>query len=157
MQIESYSEEAVELIKQDLVIHFPDGIPAFEDITEYTLTSDSNIEPFMRLTSLQDPDFGFFCIDPFQLDAKYKCRITDQDQKELGIQDPDDVLVLSIVKRAAEPKDFTANLMAPLIMNIRNKRAKQIILDKYPVRLNILEAINQNQQSQDAKGETESC
>jgi flagellar assembly factor FliW len=95
------------------------------------------MEPFMMLLSLDIEDFGFFCIDPFLLRPDYKFKLNNEDQKRLKLQNAEDALVLSFVTRAENPEDFTANLLAPVVLNIRNRLAKQIILDKFPVRLNI--------------------
>ncbi len=128
-------------VSQDLVIHFPEGVPAFENAQNFTLIGGEDIEPFMMLVSQDIEDFGFFCIDPFLLDPNYHFKLNTEDQKKLKVEDPRDVLVLSFVTRAERPEDFTANLLAPVVLNIRNRLAKQIILERYPVRLNIWEAI----------------
>src|SRR5210317_1539714 len=129
MQIKSNQQEGPAKLNQELVIHFPEGIPAFEDAQNFTLAGNEEMEPFVMLLSMDIEDFGFFCINPFMLDPNYNFRLSNEDQKKLKLTDPNDVVVLAFVTRAERPEDSTANLLAPIVVNIRNRLAKQIILE----------------------------
>ena len=54
----------------------------------------------------------------------------------LGIKDEKDVLVICLITLGKSLKDSTANLKAPIIINIKNNRGKQLILqdDKYKIK-----------------------
>ena len=151
MQIKSEQQDGKTNLTQDLVIHFPDGIPAFEDAQNFSLAGNEDMEPFVMLLSLDVEDLGFFCINPFQLDENYSFKLNSEVQKALKLTDPNDVLVLSFVTRAEKPQDFTANLLAPIVINVKNHLAKQVILEKYPVRLNIWDAIEKIEARQDGE------
>ena len=63
----------------------------------------------------------------------YEIDLDDEFIKELDIKDEKDVLVLCLITLGKTLKDSTANLKAPIIINIKNNRGKQLILqdDKY--------------------------
>ena len=60
----------------------------------------------------------------------------DEFIKELDIKDEKDVLVICLITLGKSLKDSTANLKAPIIINIKNNRGKQLILqdDKYKIK-----------------------
>jgi flagellar assembly factor FliW len=47
----------------------------------------------------------------------------------LGIDSADDVLVLLVLTAGETLSSTTANLLAPLLVNTRTRRAQQVILD----------------------------
>ena len=73
---------------------------------------------------------------PGQFFKDYTFDLPDQTQQELMITSRDEVDVLVIVTvPAKEPRSLTANLLGPLIINVRKRLACQIVLDPnlYPV------------------------
>jgi flagellar assembly factor FliW len=135
--------------EDDAVIHFPDGIPALGDVQNFTVSSSDDLDPFVRLTSVEAEGVGFLCISPFELSTDFKVKLNKGNQRKLMAEDADDVVVLAMVTRAGRPEDFTANLLAPLVVNMRNRVAKQIILEKYPVQVNVLDALKSNRSRQE--------
>ena len=61
----------------------------------------------------------------------YEFTIDDDVEKELGLTSPEDVLIYTILTLAGkEIRDLTANLMAPIVINVKTRLAKQIVLDR---------------------------
>ena len=48
--------------------------------------------------------------------------------EELAIEKQEQVQVYNIITIPHDPKDMTANLMAPIVINTINRRGKQIVL-----------------------------
>lgn len=132
----------------DAVIHFPDGIPAFGDIQNFSVSSNDDLNPFVKLTSVDGGGIGFLCVNPFELASDYKIKLNKGNQRKLMATDADDMVVLAMVTRADRPENFTANLLSPLVLNMRNRVAKQIILEKYPVQVNVLDALRRTRSKQ---------
>lgn len=68
--------------------------------------------------------------------------------KKLGIDNPDDLLILNIVNiPQSNPKLATINLLGPIVININNKKAAQLVLnsDKYSVRHKIFQEKTEQQ------------
>jgi len=66
-------------------------------------------------------------VDPFPCFPDYSLEISDQDKKELQLDQVEDVLVFTTVTLLGESK-MTTNLAAPVVVNTRSRLAKQLIL-----------------------------
>ncbi len=137
-----YKGELTKSLGENAIITFEDGVPAFEDSKRFSLVTNDDIKPFMYLKSLEIEELGFVCIDPFLINKDYLIKITAADLAKLQLKDPQDALVFCFVTVRSEPQENTANLLAPVIINIKNRKAKQIILENYPVKFNIWEGLN---------------
>ena len=75
-------------------------------------------------------------MNPFQFIEDYEITLDDAVVKNLNIKDEREVIVFNTVTLANEEKDFTTNLVAPLIINVKNNCGEQIILknSKYKIK-----------------------
>ena len=65
---------------------------------------------------------SFFGID-------YQFDIPDEEAEKLGIKTAEDVLVLNIANiPSTNPEGATINMLAPVVINLANKKAMQIVL-----------------------------
>jgi flagellar assembly factor FliW len=114
------------------VFSFEKGIYGFENINEFTIApaSDSKENPLHIMASLNDESIRFILIPPIFADSSYEIEIEDEDIKSLGIEEPEDVMVFSIVSVGRDKKALTANLKSPIILSVRTMKGKQIILEK---------------------------
>ena len=76
-----------------------------------------------------DDELSFVVVPPAMFFDDYAPEVDDELVAELGAQSEDDLLVLSVVTLGADPNDATVNLMAPIIVNHRTRRAAQVLLD----------------------------
>lgn len=121
-------------------IHFKDGIPAFETNKNYILVPVDN-NPFFRwLQSAEGKGPTFLLTDPFAINQNFYVDLDDNLREDLEIKKREDVLIYTIVTVPKEGfKKATINLLAPIVINIHKKKAKQIVLDgmlgdiKYPL------------------------
>jgi flagellar assembly factor FliW len=138
----AFHEKVGRLIHENAVFHFPSGIPAFEDSRRFVILLNESIVPFVYLKSLDIEDLGFVCVDPFLICAEYSINIPAKDLSVLELRNPGDALVLSMVTVESDPKLTTANLLAPVIINMKNNIGGQVILnEQYPVRYIIWEGL----------------
>ena len=116
-------------------ILFEKGIPGFEDYKYFDLNVIKDNEKFYSIVSKEDDNIGFISISPFEINKDYEIDLDDEFVKELDIKSGKDVLVLCLITLGKTLKDSTANLKAPIIINIKNNRGKQLILqdDKYKI------------------------
>ena len=131
-----YGEMETVQISEDAVLAFPEGVPGFERHRRFALIEDAKLAPFCWLQSLHDPLVGFLVIEPGLLVSDYEFDISDPDVELLGLDDPSQARVLSILVVPENVKAMTANLQAPLIVNPRKRIAKQVILtdERFPLR-----------------------
>jgi flagellar assembly factor FliW len=127
-------------VEEDQVISFPNGLPGFEDYTQFiTLQPDPEM-PFSYMQSLDEERLNFIIMDPFHIFPEYEFELTEGIQQELMIGSEEDVAVRVIVSIRNSLEDAKVNLLAPVIINLNKKIAKQVILhdSKYTTSHNLL-------------------
>ena len=114
-------------------ILFEKGIPGFESYNYFNVSAIEGNERFYNIVSKEDSNIGFVSISPFEIKTDYEIDLDDEFIKELDIKDEKDVLVICLITLG---KSLKANLKAPIIINIKNNRGKQLILqdDKYKIK-----------------------
>ncbi|SDJ91159.1 flagellar assembly protein FliW [Natronincola ferrireducens] len=117
-------------IDESKILFFSDGIPGFEDLTQYIILHNPDEEtPFHWLQAIEDGDLAFVIVNPFIFKANYDFEIPKNIIEKLEIKSPEDVSVFAIVIIPEDISKMTANLRAPIIINTANNKAKQIMLD----------------------------
>ena len=117
-------------------ILFEKGIPGFENYRYFNVNIVEGNKRIYNIVSKEDSNIGFISISPFDIKKDYEIDLDDEFIKELDIKDEKDVLVICLITLGKSLKDSTANLKAPIIINIKNNRGKQLILqdDKYKIK-----------------------
>lgn len=118
-------------VDEGKIVHFADGIPAFEDEHEFLIIPYDEESPYVFLQSLTTPELAFLMTMPFVFFPEYEFELDDANQEKLGLTHQEDMIVyvlLTIPDGQAE--SMTANLMAPIVMNQEAMQARQIVLDK---------------------------
>ncbi|MGN0728783.1 flagellar assembly protein FliW [Treponema sp.] len=145
MTVETKTKGCVE-VPDDRFISLPFGLFGFEEYTDFALV-DSEYEPLVWLQSLQEKNLAFLLIDPFLIADDYEAEIDDAELLKIGIKDPSDVTVFTIVTVPDDGSAVTANFQGPLIINRKNHQCIQAVLDgsKYTTKHNILEALRRKE------------
>ena len=113
------------------IVHFKDGIPAFEDEHEFVILPYEEDSPYYFMQSLQSPDLAFLLTIPFLFFNDYSFEIDDETIKELDIKNQEDVFYYSMITIPnGSVRYMTANLLAPIVLNSENMKAKQVVLEK---------------------------
>ena len=115
-------------VPQASVYTFPSGIIGFDAYRRFALVP-SGRDGVLWLQSADEPALAFVLVDPFRAVPGYTADIPDAETASLGAGTPDELLVLAIVTLpgdAAHPA--TANLRAPLVLNVKTRRARQVVL-----------------------------
>ena len=114
-------------------IKFEKGIPGFEHLRDFSILDVENNKQFKIIQSTEEENISFVVVNPFEIYKEYVIDLNDEIIKELDIKNSEDVLVLSIMTLGKTLEKSTLNLKAPLIINIKNNLAKQLILqsEKY--------------------------
>lgn len=115
-------------VKETEIFTFPQGVPGFEELTQFTLVQPEDSAPFSYIQSVEEGDLSFLVTDPFLFFKDYDISLPEAVQEELKIDQPGDVLVWSVVTVNDDFTKITLNLLAPIIWNVKAKLAKQIIL-----------------------------
>jgi flagellar assembly factor FliW len=120
-------------------IHFADGLFGFEEVKQYFLL-DSKEGPFYWLQSAEHPELAFVLIDPRVFKNNYTLSLRDDDYRAIDAQ-KDEVIDFAIVTVPENPEKISANLMGPIIINRKTRKAVQAISenDEYTVKHYIME------------------
>lgn len=119
----------IEFSPNDLII-FEDGLIGFGDSKEFLMVPSKPGSPFSWLQSAQDPSLAFLIADPSAFFEDYDPEVSDFDAHQLGLFNGSEfgIFVTSAIP-VGEPKKATANLAAPILINLDTKRGKQVVLE----------------------------
>lgn len=111
------------------IISFEDNIPGFPDLKEYLMVYDNKNEHFNYLQAIDDINVCFIITSPFFIIPDYSMDISADSVNKLEIEEDKDVMLYSIVTIPEDIKQMTANMKAPLVVNVKNRKALQEVLD----------------------------
>lgn len=116
-------------IEEDRIFDFVLPIIGFDELRKYIILEPNPDTLFKWLQSIEDPSLAFPIISLTSLDYDYSIDVSDSAVNALEITNPESLLVMNITSIPQDnPRGTTINLLAPLIFNLDNKRAGQIVL-----------------------------
>ena len=116
-------------IDQDKVFEFRLPIIGFDFQKHFAIIEPNKDNIFKWLQSIEDPALAFPIISVTMLDYDYSIDVSDNVLETLDIENTDDILVMNITSIPQNnPEATTINLLAPLLFNVKNGLAGQIIL-----------------------------
>lgn len=111
---------------------FPHGLPAFEDQTRFLPIEPPVYAPIVFLQSLIRPELCFLALRVGDLLPDYRLNVSSDDLAALDLEATrqptigEEVLCLVILSVTGNQPP-TANLLAPVVVNQRNRRAVQAV------------------------------
>ena len=134
-------------VPEDKVITFKEGLPGFPQIHRFAVLELDELKPFQYLQALDDPPIALFVINPFMVDPTYEFRLTDSDMEDINSTNSAELAVFAVATIPEDPNEATLNLMAPIVINDKDRCGKQVILheSKYSVKHPLLDSANQNE------------
>lgn len=102
----------------------------FPESNRFVLLPHSPSSPFMWLQSLDTPKLAFVVIQPGVINPEYNPAVNSQVRKELmASHDAELELLVILTIPKDQPKNLTANLLGPVVINSKKRLAKQVLLD----------------------------
>ncbi len=126
----------LEYEKED-ILHFPSGLLGFEECRDFIpIENPDGGGVFRWLQSADRPELAFVVMNPFFIMADYEFDIPAGVVETLQLKRPEDAQVLAVVKIPDDLSKMTINLRAPIVINIANRRAAQVVLedDRYSLK-----------------------
>jgi flagellar assembly factor FliW len=115
----------------DSVFEFPGGLPGFEERRRFIPVQNQRTAPILFLQSLEIPSLCFITMPILVVDPVYRLQVVEPDLEVLGFPAEytprigEDVLCLAVLSiRESGP---TANLLAPVVVNLSSHRAVQAV------------------------------
>jgi flagellar assembly factor FliW len=113
-------------VPTETVITIPSGIIGFPHTSRFVMLDHKH--PFSWLHSIEDPNLAFVVVDGFEFGQQFDVKPPIGD-KDTDLKADDEYAILIIVTVRSDPRLTTANLKAPVFVNMRNRRGVQIIID----------------------------
>lgn len=133
-------------VKEADVVELPQGLIGFPELKRYVLLDHDKESPFKWFQSLDDGAIAFVLINPLLFKPDYEVEVTESEVSGLALVNEEDAVISVIVTMPSNPQNMTANLKAPLIFNLQNRKGRQIILNdsQYTTRHNIMEEMKKH-------------
>jgi reactive intermediate/imine deaminase len=114
-------------VAPERILEFPAGLPGFEDLHRFTLFHPLGDAPnYFILQSVDDAQVAFHIADPARFGFDYRIELSDQEVAALDLVDPADAVVaVMLIKDGGASAPLRAGVLAPLVINIRGRRAVQ--------------------------------
>ncbi|HZT11295.1 MAG TPA: flagellar assembly protein FliW [Candidatus Baltobacteraceae bacterium] len=118
------------------IIEFPWGLPGFSGLQRFLALSLAEQPNFVWLQSVDDPRIALPAADPWQIFGDYDPRLPVYATDTLQLRDPSDFTLLCVVVVTKDAEELTMNLLAPIVVNLKTNRARQVMLENssYSVR-----------------------
>lgn len=133
-------------IADDQIIRMSKGMIGFPDLNNFALIFDEEkgrkATSIMWLQSMDDPDIAFPVMDPIAIMEDYAPNVNDEIIAPLGELNAENTYILVTVTVPRKVEDFSVNLKAPIVVNMDNRKAVQLIVeDDYPVKYKVYEVL----------------
>lgn len=112
------------------VLHLGAGLPGFPGAHHWVLVEIDGDGPFRLLRSVDIDDLELLVTAPHAFFPDWGFELPDHEAVRIGLTDATDALVLAIVTTGETPQDATANLLAPLVVNLRTLEGAQVVLEE---------------------------
>lgn len=117
---------------EEAVLEFPRGLPAFEDQTRFLLLERQGFSPIVFLQSVLRPDLCFLTLPLACVDPGYSLSVAREDLEIIGVEAagfplPNDRLLRLAILSVTEDRLATANLLAPVLVNLGSRRGVQAV------------------------------
>ena len=105
---------------------FRPGLLGFSSFRQFVLLQPNDEGAFFWLQSVESPELAFVVTDPSQWVPEYEATIRREQMEELQLGRLDDAQVFVIVNKY--DRTLTANLQGPIVINVNNREAMQLVL-----------------------------
>ena len=123
------------------VIEMVAPMPGFPDHQRFALVQLDDAGVLCSLQSVEDPGLRFLVVPPAVFFPDYAPVIDDATVASLGIRSVEDAMLLLVVNPGDEAGTATANLLAPVVVNLATRQGGQVVLDEdLPIRAPLLAA-----------------
>lgn len=129
------------------LIRLRDGMVGMSALKQYILVESPSFPLILWLQSCEDAGIAFPVIEPYFFKRDFKVHMTDADKASLKFQEGDRIKHFVVLTIPDSLEGMTANLKAPVSINLDKGTASQVILQEktYDVRSpayeNFIEAI----------------
>ena len=111
------------------IIYFPDGIWGFDDHKEF-LVLDVPEKRYKCLQSVKEEYVSFIIVNPWDYYDDYEFEMSDDEFGKIGAKKTEQLAVFNILTIRETLERTTVNLLAPLVINVDEKKGRQMVLNE---------------------------
>lgn len=128
MKIESLFLGDFEIDEKE-IIHFKEGLPAFETEKEFVIIPAEKESPFYYMQSVRNRELCFMLAVPFVFFPHYEIKLGEEEAARINAgENGENIAVFVILTVPEDYRRATANLLAPLVINVKDKIGLQFIM-----------------------------
>ena len=118
-------------IEEGMIIEFPEGVLGFPNSSSFVMLEMPDNPSFKFLQDVHNSYVSFLTVSPWDFFKDYEMDINDEELAAIGIAEDKDKEFSAhlIVTLGKTFEQSTANLLAPIMINITDKLGKQFILE----------------------------
>jgi len=127
-------------VAEEALVTFPSGLVGFPSHRRFVVLDVEETSDYQWLQCADEPSLAFVLVDMQMLNTDYQVEISDDSLRELEVQGTDSLSLLAVVTIPADaPQRASANLRAPIVVNLRTRKGKQVILhESIPIRFPLI-------------------
>ncbi len=123
-------------VGDDEIINFPEGLFGFESLKRFCLVDPGDDTLILWLQSLDKKEISFPVLEPKIFKTDYVVRLSGQELRALRLENVNQGVVFNIITIPNDVALMTANMKAPIVINLKQQVGKQVVLqeNEYSVR-----------------------
>lgn len=131
MKVQTSRFGALEVSEAD-IINLSEGLMGFEDLHRYFIVDPSDDTMILWFQSIDRSEIAFPILEPKIFRPDYRVRLSANELRLLKIDSvaKPETLVYSILTIPEDPRGMTANLKAPIVINVKDSIGRQVVLQE---------------------------
>lgn len=117
-------------VNEGEIIMIPQGVLGFPELTQYCLVDPADDTLIIWLQSLEKPEIVFPLLEPKIFRPSYTVKLSAAELRELRLDNVRRSAVFSILTIPIDISEMSANIKAPLVINLNERLAKQVVLQE---------------------------
>lgn len=123
-------------VSDETLLFFPSGLVGFPACRRFVVLDAGEDSDYQWFQSVDEPSLAFVIVEVNLLQPGFQIDVPEEGLAELDMNKTDPMSILAVVTiPSGEPNQASANLRAPLVVNLRTRKGKQVILhESIPLR-----------------------
>ncbi len=117
-------------VGDDEKVLIPQGILGFPEYQRFCLVDPGDDTLIVWLQCLDNREIAFPLLEPKIFRPDYAARLSAAELRELKLENVNQSAVFSVLTIPEDITQMTANLKAPLVINLKERLAKQVVLQE---------------------------
>jgi flagellar assembly factor FliW len=116
-------------VPEEAVVTLAEGMLGFPARRRFCLFPYGPGSALCWMQSIEDQGLAFLVVEPHQLFPDYEVELSDAHAAALELERPEDAALLALLTISHDARAVTANLAGPIVINLRSRKARQVVLD----------------------------